>query len=242
MPYTIVNDCIMRKRKYSHTSNEKYKEDNLTEIIEEWNSKRKKKQVMSDVPKAEIHNLVGTTQIICNCIPLSLMRISKMIPNNTYDRQKFAAITVRLNSPFCTILLFTSGKMVLTGCRTFIECMLASHYVLQFLRTGMVGVKFSLSEVKIQNIVGNVDLNLQSDQKMLLRDMMETYSVYCTYQKNTFPGLIFRPNNSPVVLLVFESGKIVITGGRSYHDVTNGWKQLWPIVQKFIGRPGNVKV
>ena len=34
-----------------------------------------------------------------------------------HDRQKFAAITLRIAEPMCTVLLFTSGKMVLTGAR-----------------------------------------------------------------------------------------------------------------------------
>jgi len=37
---------------------------------------------------------------------------------------------------------------------------------------------------------------------------------------------------------MFSSGKIVITGGKSVSDVGDGWKALWPIVQRYItGRP-----
>ena len=49
-----------------------------------------------------------------------------------------------------------------------------------------------------------------------------------------FPGLIYRPNSSPVVLLIFVSGKIVITGGKSSNDVKEGWRHLYPFVRRYI--------
>ena len=86
----------------------------------------------------------------------------------------------------------------------------------------------------IQNIVGNSDVGLRSDQIIDLDAMIADLNVYCTYLKHMFPGLIFRPPNSPVVLLLFLSGKVVITGGRSCHDVEHGWRTLWPTVRKYI--------
>jgi len=59
-------------------------------------------------------------------------------------------------------------------------------------------------------------------------------SMFSTYQKNMIPGLIFRPNNSPVVLLIFSSGKIVITSGKLIGNVSNGWTALWPTVQRYV--------
>ena len=82
-----------------------------------------------DIPEAQIHNLVGTALISSLVLPLNLHMIARLLPNVVYDRQKFAAITIRLHSPMCTSLLFTSGKMVLTGCKNFTACVLASHHI-----------------------------------------------------------------------------------------------------------------
>lgn len=35
----------------------------------------------------------------------------------------------------------------------------------------------------------------------------------CQYRRYLFPGLVYRPPNSPVVVLCFSSGKCVVTGG-----------------------------
>ena len=123
---------------------------------------------------------------------------------------------------------------VLTGCRTFLQCVAASHEVVQLLKFGVAGSVFSLHECRIQNIVGNVDLALRPGETMDLEQLHQGNSVFCTYQKNMFPGLIYRPNCSPVVLLIFVSGKIVITGGKSSHDVKAGWRSLWPFVRRFV--------
>lgn len=203
----------------------------MTENIDLFCSQKKAK---NNIPEAFIHNLVGTAQIVCSMQPFDLEKISFLLPNSIYDKQKFAAITIRLFDPYCTILLFTSGKMVLTGCKTFLQCVLASQHVVRFLRKGMPSCKIFLENVNIQNIVGNVDLRFGTSKTFDLQRFFDDNAVFCTYQKSMFPGLIFRPNNSPVVLLLFQSGKIVITGGKSTNDVMTGWKLLWPFVKKYI--------
>ena len=84
-----------------------------------------------------------------------------------------------------------------------------------------------------QNIVAHVEVPVQPG--VLDLDAMYTrLNLHCTYQKNMFPGLIYRPHASPVVLLCFYSGKIVITGGRTVRDVNEGWRRLWPTVRVFV--------
>jgi TATA-box binding protein (TBP) (component of TFIID and TFIIIB) len=69
---------------------------------------------------------------------------------------------------------------------------------------------------------------------MRLDDMHRENNIYCTYQRKMFPGLIYRPDNSPIVLLLFQSGKIVVTGGKSVHDMQQGWVQLWQFVMRYV--------
>mmetsp|Transcript_50747 Transcript_50747/g.133044 ORF Transcript_50747/g.133044 Transcript_50747/m.133044 type:complete len:88 (+) Transcript_50747:629-892(+) len=86
-------------------------------------------------------------------------------------------------------------------------------------------------------MVGHVDLNLNRSEQIL--DIVSFYAKMeadCMYQPNLFPGLVYRPPNSPVVILMFFSGRIVITGAKSVDDVFNGWKALWPTVRVFVRR------
>ena len=188
----------------------------------------------TDMPQAQIHNIVGTAQIESSCTPLDLGLISKIMPNVKFDQKKFAALTIRLASPCCTVLLFTSGKMVLTGCNTFAECILASLQVVSYFRKRFAGITIILKKVVIQNIVGNVDLKLPPKSYIDLERIYEENGVMCTFQRNMFPGLIYRPDNCSVVLLLFNSGKIVVTGAKSARDIHDGWKSLWPFVRKYV--------
>ena len=227
----------MRKRKYAHLQRRGRVEDCLTEDIDAFYAMRSRAEAPPDadaLPRTFIHNLVGTA-IIESSLPIfDLLKISRIMPNATYDKQKFAAITIRMLTPVCTVLLFTSGKMVLTGCKSLMECFQASHEIVQLLSQSIVGVRFRLRAVQIQNIVGNVDLGLGESGCVDLDAFYSDMSVFCTYQKNMFPGLIYRANYSPVVLLVFQSGKIVITGGKSTRDIQDGWRQLWPVVRRYV--------
>ena len=181
---------------------------------------------------AQVHNLVGTCQLKSSS-RLNLETICRFLPNSVYEKQKFAAITIRLGSPQCTTLLFTSGKMVLTGCKSFIEVLLASMNCLYTLRTFLLGVQFELCDVAIQNIVGNADLRLEPHECLDLNAFYREFNVYCTFQPAMFPGLIYRPSHVEIVVLLFFSGRVVLTGARTMSAVYEGWRKLYPLVKEY---------
>ena len=83
-------------------------------------------------------------------------------------------------------------------------------------------------------MVAHVELPVGPGGTLDIQEMYARLGLNCTYQRRMFPGLIYRPEASPVVLLCFYSGKIVITGGRTLGDIFEGWTRLWPIVRGFI--------
>ena len=80
-----------------------------------------------DPPLTTIHNLVGTCEIFSSVMPIDLEFVYKSLPNSFYDRKRFAAITIRVTQPVCTGLLFTSGKLVVTGCKTLVVSLAPRH-------------------------------------------------------------------------------------------------------------------
>lgn len=190
----------------------------------------------SDCPEPTIHNIVSTAQIQ-SMAPIDLTALSLILPYSFYDRQRFAAITIRLRSPDCTTLLFGSGKLVVTGGRNWYECVLAALHVCRILRDVFPSRQFTLANCEIQNIVAHVELpvgDLSGRGMLDLQSMYCKLELNCMYQRTMFPGLIYRPDASPVVLLCFYSGKVVITGGKTTKDVHDGWRKLWPTVRVFM--------
>ncbi len=93
---------------------------------------------------------------------------------------------------------------------------------------------YQIIDCDVQNIVAHAEIPLSLGQTLNIQQMYENMPMECTYQRNMFPGLIYRGRGVPVVLLCFFSGKVVLTGGKSIRDIENGWKMLWPIVQRFV--------
>ena len=123
----------MRKRKYSsliHPDCSAYKD--------------------GGTPLPTVHNIVATSQIGCSVAVLDLNKIHEMLPFSFYDQHKFAAITVRLHKPDCTTLLFSSGKLVVTGCRSWYECVYASLFITSLLRECIPGHSFFLQACDVR--------------------------------------------------------------------------------------------
>lgn len=195
---------------------------------------------LSDVPEASedtptpvVHNIVATSKIQFDFPELDLIKVQTMLPFSFYDKKRFAAVTIRISCPECTALLFSSGRLVITGARTWYESVYSSAYVCELLRKMYPANVFHLVKCDIQNIVGHVELP-EANMKINLESMYQQFQLNCTYQKQLFPGLIYRPANSPIVLLCFYSGRIVITGGKHLKDIFNGWARLWPDIKRFI--------
>lgn len=201
--------------------------------LEPFQPPKSREELLREIPPATIHNLVGTCEVISSTTPIDLEHVYQSLPNSFYDRRRFAAITIRCSEPMATALLFTSGKLVVTGCRTLTECVMASLKIVRMLERYMPGVSFRVHKAVVQNVVAHVVLPLGPQQRLNVDRIYEDHGCNCTFQKNMFPGLIFRPTNG-IVLLCFYSGKIVLTGGKSERDIDAGWMRMWPEIAKYI--------
>lgn len=182
-------------------------------------------------PEPKIHNVVATIQIKCEYI--DIVKVNNILPYTSYDKSKFAAITIRLSDPVCTCLLFTSGKLVITGASSWEEGLLTAYCIRDILQSIFPHKTFLITKYEVQNIVAHVEVPL-SGRCMNLDLLYEENTKECTYQKNMFPGLILRPLNCPIVLLCFASGKIVLTGGKTVDQIYTNWKSLWLRIKNYI--------
>lgn len=187
-----------------------------------------------DMAEPFVHNVVSTSRVHCVNMPINLEKMSLLLKNSTYDKKRFAAITIRTCNPFCTALLFTSGKLVVTGVQSFYECVRASLSIMKLINMVYPMQSFVVHDCVVQNIVAHSTFNLSLNQKFDIQAMYEHLPVDCTYQRNMFPGLIYRSNTCPVVVLCFFSGKVVLTGGKTTADIHRGWEIIWNISKRFI--------
>ena len=103
--------------------------------------------------------------------------------------------------------------MVCTGAKSEDMARKAVNTVVHKLRKGKIKIK-NEATVTIQNIVASINLGgrvyLEQAARTLPRSM---------YEPEQFPGLIHRMLDPKTVILVFASGKLVCTGGKTEEDV-----------------------
>ena len=186
-------------------------------------------------PLPFIHNIVATAQISTST-PLQLDRLKQIFRFSSFNRRKFAAVTLRLVRPNCTILLFTSGKLVITGSKSSSEALLSAYRIRRLLQRACVGQQFAVSGFDIQNVVSHCELEVADGEILDIEALYERYHIFSTYQSHIFPGLIFRYPNLRVVALMFFSGKVVLTGARSLEDIDKGWDVIYALVKAYVVR------
>jgi len=161
-------------------------------------------------PIIDIVNVVASATIDQK---LDLNEITKKFPDVEYHPEQFPGAVFRLKIPKTATLLFTSGKMVCTGSKSEEMAVKAVNLVVQKLRKGGIKIKKN-AVVTVQNIVSSINLqgrvHLEKAARTLPRSM---------YEPEQFPGLIHRMLDPKTVILVFSSGKLVCTGGKTEKDV-----------------------
>jgi len=140
---------------------------------------------------------------------LDLIAIMKVFRNVEYRPKKFPGLVFRLKRPKTATLIFSTGKMVCTGAKSEKLAQSAIRKVVKQLKNNGI-IILGKPEIVIQNIVASANLNGKIDLE-LAADILDNVM----YEPEQFPGLIYRMADPKVVILIFASGKLVCTGGKS---------------------------
>ena len=144
---------------------------------------------------------------------IDLLAIMKTFRNVEYRPKRFPGLVFRLKRPKTSILIFTTGKMVCTGARSEKQARSAVKKVVRELKTNGI-IILGKPKIVIQNMVASANLHGKIDLETM-SDILENVM----YEPEQFPGLIYRMTEPKVVLLVFASGKLVITGAKREEQV-----------------------
>ncbi|XP_051184309.1 TATA-box-binding protein 2 isoform X1 [Lolium perenne] len=152
-----------------------------------------------------LQNIVSTVNLGCE---LDLKAIALQARNAEYNPKRFAAVIMRIREPKTTALIFASGKMVCTGAKSEEQSKLAARKYARIIQKLNFPAKFK--EFTIQNIVASCDVKFP----IRLEGLAYSHGAFASYEPELFPGLIYRMRQPKIVLLIFVSGKIVLTGAK----------------------------
>lgn len=172
----------------------------------------------------QLQNIVSTVNLGCK---LDLKRIALHARNAEFNPKRFAAVIMRIREPRTTALIFSSGKMVCTGAKSEEDSRLAARKYARIIQK--LGFQAKFLDFKIQNMVGSCDVKFP----IRLEGLVLTHGQFSSYEPELFPGLIYRMVKPRIVLLIFVSGKVVLTGAKVRQEIYEAFDNIYPILKSF---------
>jgi transcription initiation factor TFIID TATA-box-binding protein len=163
----------------------------------------------------KIENIVASGAIADS---IDLSEISKKIENCELNTKRFPGAVFRIENPKIASLIFSSGKVVLTGIRDREALNEGLKLIIRSMKEA--GVKtYDEPRVAITNIVCSYDIGKYINlNKVVITLNLENIE----YEPEQFPGLVYRIKDPKIVALLFSSGKIILTGGKNLEDIKRG--------------------
>lgn len=90
-----------------------------------------------------------------------------------------------------------------------------------------MGFDVRFTDFKVQNIVASADVGFA----IRLESLSHKHAEFCQYEPEIFPGLIYRIYSPKVVVLIFVSGKIVLTGAKTREQIQEAYNSILPALQ-----------
>ncbi|MGC9435187.1 MAG: TATA-box-binding protein [Methanomicrobiales archaeon] len=167
----------------------------------------------------KIENIVASAKVTES---LDLPTLASQLKDAEYNKKRFPGVVLRMQEPKIAALIFGSGKVVLTGAKSIDSLSKGLEILGAQLRELDIDITDDLT-YKIQNIVTSADLgtpiNLNKIAVGFNLDRIE-------YEPEQFPGLVYRLEEPKVVVLLFGSGKLIITGGKQPEDAKKAVQKI----------------
>ena len=159
-----------------------------------------------------IENIVFSTKISDD---LNIENLSKIFLNSKYNIDEFSGLIIDFDNPKCAIFIFPNGRIVCTGLKDLDDIEIISNKIIDDIEKHQISI-FDDINITIENIIAST-----SHEDKLNLDAISESIEKVEYEPEKFPGLVHKMENPSVVLLLFSSGKIVCTGGKSIKDASD---------------------
>ena len=160
--------------------------------------------------RIKIENVVASASLN---VEIKLEKVVANMEGIEYEPEQFPGLVLRWKEPKAAALIFSSGKVVCTGAKSPGDAKLVISKIVA--RLNRLNMRIPLNyKVQLENIVASARLNRELNLDNIAFSLENT-----EYEPEQFPGLVYRMDDPKVTFLLFGSGKIICTGGRSINDV-----------------------
>jgi transcription initiation factor TFIID TATA-box-binding protein len=172
--------------------------------------------------KANVENMVSAITVNTK---IDLKKFVKKVKGMEYNPERFPGVVYRIRDPKLAMLIFSSGKIICTGARSEDDIKKAVESLMKKFKEGGITIK-GKPKIEIQNIVASAKMNFRVNLDLLAMECENT-----EYEPEQFPGLVFRLDEPKTVMLVFRSGKMIITGAKTAKDADKAAEETKNIIK-----------
>ncbi|MFX0186445.1 MAG: TATA-box-binding protein [Candidatus Hodarchaeota archaeon] len=166
----------------------------------------------------KINNVVASVSLKIS-EKIDLAQIARKLNEVEYSPERFPGLILRVDKPKSTVLIFSTGNMVVTGIKNVSNADKTVKNIIKKIRK--IGIKLPDPKIIIQNIVATGDLHSSIDLNkatIIMDNVM--------FEPEIFPGLIYRMQDPKTVFLIFSTGKVVCTGAKNEEKIEKALLKL----------------
>jgi transcription initiation factor TFIID TATA-box-binding protein len=157
---------------------------------------------------------------------IPLEKMAATLSNTEYNPEQFPGLVIRIKEPKTSALIFSSGKIVLTGARSLGDVQRSIEKIIKSLKKINVDITIT-PEITVQNIVASGSIGMDLNLNMLAIKLPNT-----EYEPEQFPGLVYKLKGTKATFLLFTNGKIVCTGTKTEDEVHKALDKLIETLKK----------
>ncbi|MHA1390561.1 MAG: hypothetical protein ACTSR9_19265 [Candidatus Thorarchaeota archaeon] len=170
-------------------------------------------------PTFTIENMTLTAQLSG---VVDLDEVAASFKQARFDPDKFPGVEFRLRDPKVSINIFSTGKLVCIGARSYAEGKRAFHRLVALFadRHGLERLQLK-GRPQVKNVFAKMSLGIPLDL-----DVLSSHFEGSNYDPTEFPGLMVRLNGSAIATL-YGTGNAIITGVDSVERMREFVNSLW---------------
>ena len=166
-------------------------------------------------------NVVGSGQLKRE---LDLHAISSELSDVVdYDPSVYPGAYFRLDSSDPLVTIYTSGKFIISGGNSEDDILRTRDEFLATFVDNKILTEDTDEWFSFQNFVCSATLSQPLDLSSVAVGIGLEYA---EYEPEQFPGLVYRPPNANLVILLFTSGEVILTGCKSTQEAEVAFEDL----------------
>jgi transcription initiation factor TFIID TATA-box-binding protein len=180
-------------------------------------------------------NIVNTTYTSCfEATKLNLTDIGERLCEQqrtgcSYNPRRFSGAIIKIGDPRVSILLFSNGKMVVTGAKVRKAAREGVRKLQEHLEA--LGIVVPQHQpLVLKNMVASCNIGGKIDMYAL-----STENSKCSWDPELFIGAKYKfDKHKPGVAVIFASGKFNLTGCPTFEDMEKNYHTIVPILTNYL--------